>query len=79
MVKPRGQWHTFWNAGDEPCRLLEIISPGGFEGFFAELADALATCPPDPAKLAALDARYGIEHDLGAVLGICERFGLRFG
>jgi mannose-6-phosphate isomerase-like protein (cupin superfamily) len=79
VVKPRGQWHTFWNAGDEPCRLLEIISPGGFEGFFAELADALATCPPDPAKLAALDARYGIEHDLGAVPGICERFGLRFG
>ena len=79
VVKPRDQWHTFWNAGDEPCRLLEIISPGGFEGFFAELADALATCPPDPAKLAALDARYGIEHDLGAVPGICERFGLRFG
>src|SRR6185503_1709408 len=29
--KPRDQWHTFWNAGDEPCRILEIISPGGFE------------------------------------------------
>ena len=26
--KPRDQWHTFWNAGDEPCRVLEIISPG---------------------------------------------------
>ena len=26
--KPRGEWHTFWNAGDEPCRILEIISPG---------------------------------------------------
>ena len=31
--KPRDQWHTFWNAGDEPCRILEIISPAGFEGF----------------------------------------------
>src|SRR4051794_37376687 len=29
IVKPRGQWHTFWNAGDEPASLLEIISPGG--------------------------------------------------
>jgi len=28
--KPRNQWHTFWNAGDAPCRILEIISPGGF-------------------------------------------------
>ena len=37
--KPRGQWHTFWNAGDEPCRILEIISPAGFERFFAELVD----------------------------------------
>jgi mannose-6-phosphate isomerase-like protein (cupin superfamily) len=37
--KPRGRWHTFWNAGDEPCRILEIISPAGFEHFFAELVD----------------------------------------
>ena len=35
--KPRNQWHTFWNAGDEPCRILEIISPAGFEHFFQEL------------------------------------------
>src|SRR4051812_3482935 len=20
VFKPRGEWHTFWNAGDEPCR-----------------------------------------------------------
>ena len=37
VFKPRGQWHTFWNAGDEPCHILEIISPAGFEQFFAEL------------------------------------------
>src|SRR6478672_6924086 len=36
--KPRNQWHTFWNAGDEPCRILEIISPAGFEDFFRELS-----------------------------------------
>ena len=34
--KPRGQWHTFWNAGDTPCRILEIISPAGFEHYFEE-------------------------------------------
>src|SRR3954451_2142007 len=27
VLKPRGQCHTFWNAGAEPCRILEIISP----------------------------------------------------
>jgi mannose-6-phosphate isomerase-like protein (cupin superfamily) len=21
VFKPRGQWHTFWNAGDGPCRI----------------------------------------------------------
>jgi mannose-6-phosphate isomerase-like protein (cupin superfamily) len=38
IFKPRNQWHTFWNAGDEPARILEIISPAGFEQYFAELA-----------------------------------------
>src|ERR1700758_2445741 len=37
IFKPRNQWHTFWNAGDRPARILEIISPAGFEGFFREL------------------------------------------
>src|SRR5947208_438751 len=31
IFKPRGQWHSFWNAGDEPARILEIISPAGRE------------------------------------------------
>ncbi len=39
VFKPRNQWHTFWNAGDEPCRILEIISPAGFELFFTALVD----------------------------------------
>jgi len=39
IFKPRGQWHAFWNAGDEPARILEIISPVGFERYFEELLD----------------------------------------
>ena len=27
--KPRNAWHTFWNAGDTPVRILEVITPGG--------------------------------------------------
>src|SRR3954465_332510 len=42
VFKPRGQWHTFWNAGDQPCRILEIISSAGFEHFFNELGEAIA-------------------------------------
>src|SRR4051795_7784274 len=45
--KPRDQWHTFWNAGDEPCRILEIIAHGGFEAFFAELVYGVESGAPD--------------------------------
>jgi quercetin dioxygenase-like cupin family protein len=41
VIKPRGIPHAFWNRSDEPARLLEIISPAGFERYFAELAPLL--------------------------------------
>jgi mannose-6-phosphate isomerase-like protein (cupin superfamily) len=77
--KPRNQWHTFWNAGDEPCRILEIIAPGGFEKFFAELVDASLDGPPDLEWLAAVGERYGHYFDFESVPVLCERFGLTFG
>src|SRR3954465_11338760 len=77
--KPRDQWHTFWNAGDEPCRILEIIAPGGFERFFDELVDAGGAANAEPEWLAALGARYGLEFDLESIPGLCERFGVTFG
>lgn len=77
--KPRNQWHTFWNPGDEPCRILEIISPGGFEGYFDELVDAFASGRPDPEWLGGIAARYGLEMDLEGTGEVCRRFGLRFG
>jgi mannose-6-phosphate isomerase-like protein (cupin superfamily) len=77
--KPRNQWHTFWNAGDEPCRILEIIAPGGFEKYFDELVDAGAAGQPEPEWVAALGARYGLDVDLESIPGLCERFGLSFG
>ncbi len=61
VFKPRDQWHTFWNAGDEPCRILEIISPGGFEHFFDELGQLLQQPDFSPEKLGPLGAQYGLE------------------
>ena len=78
VFKPRNQWHTFWNAGDEPTRILEIISPAGFERFFAELVDLGGVGGAPPQILADLCARYGLEMDPQSVPGLVERFGLRF-
>ena len=63
IFKPRAQWHTFWNAGDEPARLLEIISPAGFERFFAELVELGGVTEADPQVLAALCGKYELEMD----------------
>jgi mannose-6-phosphate isomerase-like protein (cupin superfamily) len=76
VFKPRNEWHTFWNAGDEPCRILEIISPGGFEHFFDELAAMLEAPNFDPAQLGELGARYGLEFQPDSVPRLCEEHGL---
>lgn len=78
VYKPRNQWHTFWNAGDEPARLLEIISPAGFERFFAELVQLGGVAGAEPAAFADLCARYHLEMDPESAPGIVERFALRF-
>ena len=78
VFKPRGEWHTFWNAGDEPCRILEIIAPAGFERFFAELADLGGVARSNPAVLGELCTRYAIEMDPTSVPGLIERFGVVF-
>ncbi|HST18906.1 MAG TPA: cupin domain-containing protein [Gaiellaceae bacterium] len=79
VFKPRDQWHTFWNAGDEPCRILEIISPAGFERFFQELSDLGGAIEAEPEAVAELSARYGLELQPETVPGLLERFGLTIG
>jgi mannose-6-phosphate isomerase-like protein (cupin superfamily) len=77
--KPRGQWHTFWNAGDEPCRILEVISPAGFEHYFRELVAMGGVAAASPETLEGLNDRYGIEMRPESVPELLERFGLRLG
>ena len=79
VFKPRDQWHTFWNAGDEPCRILEIISPAGFERFFRELVDMGGVAQADEEAFAQLRERYGLEMRPETVPELLERFGLRMG
>ena len=76
IFKPRDQWHTFWNAGEGPCRILEIISPGGFEHCFDQMAAAMASPAFDPQQMAALAGHYGLEIRPDSVPELCAAHGL---
>lgn len=81
IFKPRGQWHTFWNAGNEPARILEMISPAGFERYFEQMVDLLEQSggAPDPAQPGAIAAQHGLEVDRESIPRLTEKYGLRWG
>jgi quercetin dioxygenase-like cupin family protein len=62
IIKPRGQMHAMWNASGVPGRIIEIITPGGFESYFRELATLLATDASEPGAFAELAAKYGLTY-----------------
>jgi quercetin dioxygenase-like cupin family protein len=74
--KPRNVLHTFWNPGAAPARLLEIITPAGFERFFEELA-ALLEQPDETAdaEVSELCDRYGLTFDHSWLPELESRFG----
>lgn len=76
VFKPRGHWHTVWNAGDGQLRVLELIAPGGLEELFRRLAEPGGEY--DPATLPALAAQYGCDIDFGATMPLVQRHGLVF-
>ena len=76
ISKPRGELHTMWNAGPEEARMIEVITPAGFERFFRDLAEAFESGPPDPTSLESLAASYGLFFDATWVPELMERYGL---
>jgi quercetin dioxygenase-like cupin family protein len=79
VVKPRGIPHAFWNAGDEPARLLELITPAGFEHYFRELAPLLAAPARDETAIGQIVARYQLDIDFTTIPTLAERHNLRLG
>jgi quercetin dioxygenase-like cupin family protein len=78
IVKPRGELHTMWNAGRSPARMIEIISPGGFEHFFRELVELSESGPPPFETVAPIAERYGLEMGQPEWLPeLMERFNLQ--
>jgi quercetin dioxygenase-like cupin family protein len=57
---PRGREHTFRVIGTEPCRHLLVLSPGGFEGFFADMAQGQFRIPDDMERIGASAMRHSL-------------------
>lgn len=78
IVKPRNEVHAMWNAGNVPARMIEVISPAGFEDFFHELVALTAGgAAPDPERVGELAERYQLpfsEPDWWP--DVLERYGL---
>src|SRR5687768_10551784 len=79
IVKPRGELHSMWNAGPAPARMIEIVSPAGFEGYFVELAEATAAAGgrPDRSVIGSIAERFGLAFDFAEVPDLVQRHGLR--
>src|SRR4051794_16539061 len=76
VFKPRGIWHAFWSASDEETHVLELISPGDFSEYFAELAPLITAESPDFEKLAQIQASCELTMDMDSIGRLIEEHGL---
>jgi hypothetical protein len=61
-------------------RLLEIISPAGFEAYFDELAEVLgASGPPDVGRILAVAQKYDMEMDFSTLMDISQKYNVSIG
>lgn len=86
ITKPRGQVHAMWNAGAVPGRIVEVITPGGFEHYFRELGELLTSHAQEPGsgidlhespEFMQLAVKYGLTyHDPDWLDDVVARYGL---
>ena len=78
IIKPRGIPHSFWNPTSEPARIVEIISPPGFERYFDEGSRLMADGPPDMETINKLAARYGLTFHMEWVPELVAKYNLNW-
>lgn len=74
IAKPRGIPHAFWNAEPETVRFLELITPGGFEEYFFEMAVPLNA--RDMETMGRIRARYRLVVSPESVPELLQRYAL---
>jgi quercetin dioxygenase-like cupin family protein len=61
IFAPRGVAHTYRYLGPTPGRLMCVITPSGFEGFFEEISALRPEQQQDVGRVVEIAARYGLE------------------
>ena len=74
LLKQRGVPHAMWNPGDEPNRLIEILTPGDGDLFFRDAAALPDGTSPD--EFVAMAARHGITYFDDWTDELRSRYGL---
>jgi len=74
ITKPRGQMHAMWNAGSRVGRIVEVITPGGFENYFRELGELLVAHSSDSVAQGAPAL-----HELPEFVELADKYGLTYG
>ena len=74
LLKPRGVPHAMWNPGDEPNRLIEILTPGNADMFFRDFATLSAGASQE--EFEAMAARHGITYFDDWTSELRARYGL---
>jgi len=74
-LKPRGVLHAMWNSQATPARIIEVLTPGGSERWFEEIAELR---PGDEEGFQASCLRHGIQFypDSPWLPALRERYGL---
>lgn len=76
ILKPRGLMHTFWNAGPEPARIIELLTPGRFEGFFRRSTELAKRDELTDEVMEELGLEYGTTVSMDWVEDLSTRYGL---
>ena len=61
IFAPRGIPHTYRYLGTTPGRLLCVITPSGFEGFFEEIGAMTPQQQQDISRVMEIAMNYGLE------------------
>lgn len=73
IVKPAGVPHTYWNEGTKPARFLDLVTPGGLEPWYREVAALVPVRGQvDIARVLEISRGYGLEFHMESLLDILE-------